>query len=80
MLSGEIIVGMKGDSVRTAIEIMPRGLGRRLQVWGSGDESNRLGVTPNGMLERIGALVDNLQMTTDDLIVTLRFPRSTRAG
>ena len=59
---------------RSAEAIMAGDLSRRMPVDGSGSEFDRLSLVLNSMLDRIGALVDNLRQVSGDLAHDLRTP------
>lgn len=59
------------DTTRT---IMAGNLSRRIPVNGSGDEFDRLALSTNQMLERIGELMSELRQVTDDVAHDLKTP------
>ena len=60
----------------TAEAIIDGDLGQRMTVSGSDDEFDRLSSTLNRMLDRIGALMTNLQQVSGDIAHDLRTPLS----
>lgn len=61
---------------RTAEAIIGGDLARRVPVRGTGDDLDRLAVTLNRMLDRIGALMDSLRQVSSDVAHDLRTPLS----
>lgn len=59
---------------RTALAIIDGDLARRVPVTGSGDEFDGVAATLNRMLDRIGALMDNLRQVSSDVAHDLRTP------
>lgn len=59
---------------RAALEIISGDLTRRMPVDGSGSEFDRVSTTLNRMLDRIGALMDNLRQVSSDVAHDLRSP------
>jgi len=57
-------------------QITARDLSRRIPLAGGGDAFDRLGQQINEMLDRIGALMEELRMVTDSLAHDLRSPVS----
>jgi signal transduction histidine kinase len=58
----------------TALAIIDGDLTRRVPLAGSGDEFDRVSATLNRMLDRIGALMDNLRQVSSDVAHDLRTP------
>jgi signal transduction histidine kinase len=61
---------------RTAEAIIAGDLTRRIALRGSGDDLDRLAVTLNHMLDRIGALMESLRQVSNDIAHDLRTPLS----
>jgi signal transduction histidine kinase len=61
---------------RTAEAIIGGDLTRRVPVRGTGDDLDRLAMTLNRMLDRIGALMDSLRQVSNDIAHDLRTPLS----
>ncbi len=61
---------------RTAEAIIDGDLARRVPVWGTGDDLDRLAGTLNHMLDRIGTLMDSLRQVSSDVAHDLRTPLS----
>lgn len=61
---------------RTADAIIAGDLDRRVAVTGNGDEFDRLALTLNQMLDRIGGLMENLRQVSGDIAHDLRTPLS----
>lgn len=61
---------------RTADAIIAGDLTRRIERTGSGDDFDRLSATLNTMLDRIGALLENLRQVSNDIAHDLRTPLS----
>lgn len=61
---------------RTADAIIGGDLDRRVAVTGAGDEFDRLAITLNQMLDRIGGLMENLRQVSGDIAHDLRTPLS----
>lgn len=59
---------------RAALAIIGGDLQRRMPVDGSGSEFDRVSTTLNRMLDRIGALMDNLRQVSSDVAHDLRTP------
>ncbi|MEG3125438.1 sensor histidine kinase [Sphingomonas sp. GB1N7] len=59
---------------RAALAIIGGDLQRRMPVDGSGSEFDRVSATLNRMLDRIGALMDNLRQVSSDVAHDLRTP------
>jgi signal transduction histidine kinase len=59
---------------RTALAIIDGDLAQRMPTTGSGDEFDRVSVTLNRMLDRIGGLMDNLRQVSSDVAHDLRTP------
>jgi signal transduction histidine kinase len=63
------------DSItRTAEAIIEGDIGRRISLSGSGDDLDRLAITLNRMLDRIGLLMDTLRHVSTDIAHDLRTP------
>jgi signal transduction histidine kinase len=58
----------------TAEAIIDGDLARRVPVQGGDDDLNRLALTVNRMLDRIGALMDSLRQVSNDIAHDLRTP------
>jgi signal transduction histidine kinase len=65
-----------GDIARVANRISARDMTERVPVSGAGDAFDRLGRQINAMLDRIGALMEELRLLTDSLAHDLRSPVS----
>jgi signal transduction histidine kinase len=61
---------------RTAEAIIAGDLSRRITLRGSGDDLDRLAVTLNRMLDRIGTLMESLRQVSNDIAHDLRTPLS----
>jgi signal transduction histidine kinase len=61
---------------RTAEAIIAGDLSHRITLRGSGDDLDRLAVTLNHMLDRIGALMESLRQVSNDIAHDLRTPLS----
>ncbi len=59
---------------RTAQAIIGGDLSKRVPVTGAGDEFDDVAITLNRMLDRIGALMDNLRQVSSDVAHDLRTP------
>lgn len=73
ILARRVLVRLDGmtDTTRT---IMAGNLSGRIPVNGSGDEFDRLALSTNQMLERIGELMSELRQVTDDVAHDLKTP------
>lgn len=80
LLCGLIVAHYVGSRIsaiaRVADRISGRDLTQRIPVSRSGDAFDRLAVQINAMLDRIGALMDELRLLTDSLAHDLRSPVS----
>lgn len=65
-----------GEIATVANRISARDLSQRVPVSGAGDAFDRLGAQINAMLDRIGALMEQLRLLTDSLAHDLRSPVS----
>lgn len=63
-----------GAMTRAADAIIAGDLHQRMPMDGSGDEFDRLATTLNTMLDRIGALMDNLRQVSTDIAHDMRMP------
>jgi signal transduction histidine kinase len=68
--------GRIGDIATVANRISARDLSQRVPVSRAGDAFDRLGQQINAMLDRIGALMEELRLLTDSLAHDLRSPVS----
>src|SRR6185437_3429351 len=68
--------GRIGDIASVANRISARDLSQRVPVSRAGDAFDRLGQQINAMLDRIGALMEELRLLTDSLAHDLRSPVS----
>ena len=74
ILAGRSVLGRIEAMSRTSREIMGGALTRRIATTGSGDELDHLAGSLNAMLDRIQALMSNLQQVSSDIAHDLRTP------
>jgi signal transduction histidine kinase len=73
LFTGSLLRRVDGIT-RTAEAIIGGDLSRRIALAGSGDDFDRLSATLNAMLDRIGALLENLRQISNDIAHDLRTP------
>jgi signal transduction histidine kinase len=76
LILAHYVGGRISDIATVANRISARDLSQRVPLSGTGDAFDQLGVQINAMLDRIGALMAELQLLTDSLAHDLRSPVS----